>query len=128
MVETLFFSVFFFEIFLLDILFIYISNVTAFPSFPSPKPHSICIPHPSMRLLSYLPTHSCLPTLEFPYIGASNFHRTKLLSSHWCPTMPSSTSWSNWSHGFLHVHYLVGGLVPGNFGVRWKGWGGLVGW
>ena len=27
-------------------------------------------------------THSCLPALAFPYIGASSLYRTKGLSSH----------------------------------------------
>ena len=43
------------------------------------------VPHP--------PTHSLLPTLYFPYTGASSLHRTKGLSSHLCPTRPSSATY-----------------------------------
>jgi hypothetical protein len=35
-------------------------------------------------------THSCLTTLEFPYAGASNLHRTKGFPSQWCQIRPSS--------------------------------------
>ena len=38
----------------------------------------IPLPYP-MRVLSNQPTHSCLTTLAFLYIGASSFHRTKSL-------------------------------------------------
>jgi hypothetical protein len=37
--------------------------------------------------------HSCLPALTFPYTGASSFHKTKVLSFHWCPTRPSSATY-----------------------------------
>ena len=36
----------------------------------------------SMRVFLHPPTHSCLPTLKFPYTGASSLPRTKGLSSH----------------------------------------------
>ena len=50
------------------------------PSYPIP-------PSPaSMRVFTHSPTHSltpsCLPTLAFPYTGASNTLRSKGLSSH----------------------------------------------
>jgi hypothetical protein len=68
--------------FLLDILFIYISNIIPFPGFhsatPLSHPPSLCfygdIPHP--------PTHPCLTALAFPYTGTLSLHRTKGLSSH----------------------------------------------
>jgi hypothetical protein len=41
-----------------------------------------------------LPTHSCLPTLAFPYTGASSLHRTKGLSSQWWPKRPSSATYA----------------------------------
>jgi hypothetical protein len=74
---------YYFFYFLLDILFIYISNVIPFPSFPSTNPLS----HPpSPRLYEGAPppTHSYLTTLAFPYTGALSLHshRTKGLSFH----------------------------------------------
>ena len=42
-------------------------------------------PLASMRVLPHSPIHhSCLTTLEFPYIGASSLHKTKGLPSHLC--------------------------------------------
>ena len=35
----------------------------------------------SMRVLPYLPTHSCLSDLAFPYPGSLSLHRTKGLPS-----------------------------------------------
>ena len=55
--------------FLLDIFFIYISNVIPFPGLPSENPFS---PPPSpayMRIPLCPPTHSCLPALAFPTLG-----------------------------------------------------------
>ena len=73
----------------MDILCIYISNISPFLSFPSRN----FLSHPpfpaSMRVLSHLPTHSCLPVFTFPYSGASSLHRTKDFFSHRCPTRPS---------------------------------------
>ena len=72
----------------MDILYIYISNVILFPSFPSgnlSQTPSSCFykdVHP--------PIHFHLPDLAFPYSGTSTLPRTKGLSSHWCPTRPSS--------------------------------------
>ena len=48
--------------FLLDIFFIYISNVIPFSSFPSENPLS---PPPAPQ-----PTHSHFRALAFPYTGA----------------------------------------------------------
>jgi hypothetical protein len=74
-------------ILLLDIFFIYISNVIPFLDLPPGTPYPISPPIPYL-LLSHIssypissscfyegapthpPTHSCLPTLEFPYTGA----------------------------------------------------------
>jgi hypothetical protein len=58
-------------VFLLDIFFIYISNVTTFPGLFSENPLS----HPS-------PCSSCFPTLAFPYTGPSSLHKVKGFSSH----------------------------------------------
>jgi hypothetical protein len=46
-----------------------------------------------MRLLSYLPTHSCLSSLVFPYPGTSILHRTKWLPSLWCHIQQSSATY-----------------------------------
>jgi hypothetical protein len=54
----------FFEIFLLDIFFIYVSNVIPFPRFLSKKPTPLP-PAPAHQ-----PTHSQFLTLAFPYTGS----------------------------------------------------------
>jgi hypothetical protein len=56
---------------LLDIFFIYISNVIPFPGFPSRNPLSHTLSPASVRVFSHPPTYSYLPTLAFPYTGAS---------------------------------------------------------
>ena len=81
---------------LLDILFIYISNVIPFPDF-SPR-----------NTLSHLP-HSCFyqgvpPTIHpllppHTHTGASSLHRTKDLFSHWCQTRPSSAAYMSGAMG-----------------------------
>jgi hypothetical protein len=78
--------------FLMDILFIYISNVILLPSFPSANSLSHSpLNSAFMRVLPYL-THSCLTTQAFPITGASSLHRTKGLPSHWCQIRKSSTT------------------------------------
>jgi hypothetical protein len=47
-----------------------------------------------MRVFPHPTTHSCLPALAFPYTGASSLHRTKGLSSYWCPTRPSFATYA----------------------------------
>jgi hypothetical protein len=87
----LFFFIHFFK--KLDIFFIYISNVIPFPSLPSWN----LLPHaPSSCFYDSVPqqTHSCFPGLAFPYTAASRLHSTKGLSSHRCPTMPSSATYA----------------------------------
>ena len=79
------FSFFFFLKFLLDIFFIYISNVIPFAGFPSAN--SLSHPPPP----AHQPIHSCIPVLACPYTGTSSLHRTKCLSSHWCPRPSSAT-------------------------------------
>jgi hypothetical protein len=58
-------------------------------SFPFQKP-----PYPIPPPPVHEPTYSRLPVLAFPYTGASSLHRTKGLSSHWCPTRPSSATYA----------------------------------
>jgi hypothetical protein len=53
-------------IFLLDIFFIYISNVIPFPGFPSENP----LPHSLLPPPVHQSTHSCFLALAFPYTGA----------------------------------------------------------
>ena len=56
--------------------------LSPFPGSLLETPYSIPPPSASMRVLPHPPTHSCLPTLAFPYTGASSLHRTKDLPSH----------------------------------------------
>ena len=49
---------------------------------PLKTPYLVSPTPDSLRMLPYPPTHSCLNTLAFPYIGASILHRTKGLPSH----------------------------------------------
>jgi hypothetical protein len=73
----------FFFLLLLDIVFIYISNIIPFPSsHPLENSYPILPPPASMRVFPHPPTYSLLPTLAFLYTGASSLHRTKSLSSY----------------------------------------------
>jgi hypothetical protein len=94
-------------IILLDIFFIYTSNVIPFSGFPSENPHPL--PPPT----DHQPTHSHVPVLAFPYTWASSLHRasppTDDQQGH-----PLITR--GWSHEFHHVYSLVDGLVPGSSG------------
>jgi hypothetical protein len=57
---------------LLDILFIYISNVITLPDFTSPKTsYRIPAPPDSMRECPHPTTYSCLPAFTFPNTGAA---------------------------------------------------------
>ena len=80
LVPSNFFKTFliFFFIFLLDILFVFISNVIPFPSFSSSKPLSHLPPTSFMTVLPYPPIHSCLTTLSFHYTGAFTGPRVSL--------------------------------------------------
>jgi hypothetical protein len=75
----------FFLFFLLDVFFIYISKVNPFLAYPPPETlYPIPSRPASMRVFPNPPTHSLLPTLEFPNTGASTLYRTKGLFSHCC--------------------------------------------
>ena len=107
---------------LLDILFIYISNVTPFSSFPSRNPLTHPLPPAFMRVFAHPPTHSYLPALAFLYIGASiepSQDQRLLLPLMSDKAIPCYIS--SWSHGSLHVCSLVGGLVLGSSG-QWSSW------
>jgi hypothetical protein len=54
------------KIFLLDIFFIYISNVMPFPGLPPKAPFPYPLPPPPAPQ----PTHSHFLALAFPYTGA----------------------------------------------------------
>jgi hypothetical protein len=45
----------------------------------------IYLPSPCFYESAPSPTHSCFPALLFSYTGASNLHRSKCFSYHWCP-------------------------------------------
>jgi hypothetical protein len=99
--------------------------LSPFQVSPSETPNPIPSSSASMRVLPYPPTHSHLPALAFPYTGAWNPHSNKNRSFHWCPTRPSSATYpAGWSHGTLHVYFLVGCPVPGSSGglVSWHCW------
>jgi hypothetical protein len=69
-------------LFLLDILFIYISNVIPFVVSP-PEAHYLALPpYVSMRVLTHAPTNSHLCALALPYTGALSLSRNKDLSFH----------------------------------------------
>ena len=64
-------------------------------------------------ILSSLPLHTNLPyscffALASPYTEASNLLRTKGLSSHWCPTRPSSATYAAGAMGLsMYTFWLV---------------------
>jgi hypothetical protein len=67
----IFFNFYFlWKTFLLDIFFIYISNVIPFPGSLPEASYPIPSPPASMKVSSHPPTHFCLPALAFPYTGA----------------------------------------------------------
>jgi hypothetical protein len=97
--------------FLLDIFFIYISNVIPFPCFTPRSPLSHPPSPASMRVFLYLPTHSHIPTLSSSTLGHLwRFHRTKDLSTHRCMArlfiLYNICSRS-------HVYPFIDDLVPG---------------
>jgi hypothetical protein len=56
-------------LFILDIFFIYISNVFSFPGFPSENPLSYYPVPFYYEGFTYIPYHSSFPVLAFPYTG-----------------------------------------------------------
>jgi hypothetical protein len=95
---------------LLNIFFIYISNVIPFPDFPSEN------------LLSHPPS-TCSPThpLLFPCPGIPLHWGIKPSQDQglFLPVMTNKAILCyicSWSHGSLRVYSLFGGLVPGSSG------------
>ena len=105
------------SIFLLDILFIYISNVIPLPGFPSKNFLSNPPPSASMRVFLH---PLLLPVLAFPSVWGIEHSQDQ------APLLPLKPDTAilcyicGWSHGSLHVYSLIGGLVPGSSGV--SGW------
>jgi hypothetical protein len=100
-----------FFLFLLFILFIYITNAIPLPSFPSTNPLVLpCL----YEGAPHLPTFSCLSALAFPYPGSSSLHRTKGLPSHCCQIWQSSATYAAGAmHGSPHVCSLVCNPIGG---------------
>ena len=82
----------FFRIFL-DILFIYISTIIPFPSFPSAISHLILPPPVSVRVLTYPPSPASLPWLS-PTQGHQGFKR---------PSCPPHFHYACQCHSLLHI-------------------------
>jgi hypothetical protein len=90
--------------------------------FPLHKPHIPSSFSPaSMRVLSHLPTHSCLRSLVFPYTGSSSLHRTKRIPSQGCQIRQSSATYPSEDMGTACVLF-------GWWFSPWELWGYLVGW
>jgi hypothetical protein len=89
-------------LFLLDIFFIYISNIFSFPGLPFRKPLSYPPSSDSMREFPLPLTDSHFLALALPYTQISNSLRPKDCSYHWCPTKPCVffgwwfSSWELW--------------------------------
>jgi hypothetical protein len=80
-------------LFFLLFIFFFAFQVLSPLWFPLQKPP---IPSPLTLLLwRCSPTHSPLPflSLMLPYTGTSSLQRNKGLTSHWCPSRPSCTTY-----------------------------------
>jgi hypothetical protein len=95
--------------FLLDIYFIYISNVIPFPGSPSESP----IPYP-LPLLTNPPIPDSLPC-HSPTLVHQAF-RGPRVSPTTDDRLGHPLLHMQLSRGSLHVYSLVGGLVPGSSG------------
>ena len=112
-IYEIYFLVLFFIYFLLDIFFIYISNVIPFPSPPTLNApiqyNSSCFEEGALP-----PIHPLLPPCPgIPLHWGIEPSHTKGLSSHLCPTKPSSALYVAGAMG-PSIYSLVGGLVPGS--------------
>jgi hypothetical protein len=83
---------------------------------PHPIPPPLCLYEGAPPFIHPL----CLTALASPYPGASRLHRTKDLSSRWCPTRPSFAT------------YVAGAMSPSLYTLWWfpplEAVGGLVNW
>ena len=73
-------------------------------------------PNPIPRPPAHQPTHCCFPVLAFPYTGSLSQSQDQ---GPFLPMMPDKAILCyicGWSHGYLHVYSLVGGLVSGSSG------------
>ena len=93
-----------FSFFSLDICFVYISNVNPFPHYPLSHANSSCSPPASISWLAS------------PYSGGIDPSWQQWLLLSLMSEMVIVCYICGWSHGSLHVHSLVGGLVPGSSG------------
>jgi hypothetical protein len=104
----------FFKNFLLDVFFIYISNVIPFPGFPSENPLS----HPPSPCSPTYPLPLPCPGIPLHWSIKPSQNQGPLL-----PLMPNKAVLCyicSWSHGSLHVYSFVGSLVPGSsWGTGW---------
>jgi hypothetical protein len=108
---------FLFSIFLLVILFIYISNDIPLLIFPSTNPLSL-FPTPCLNEGAPPPTYPLQP--QCPRIPLYWIIKPPQDQGPLLPLIPNKTilcSICSWSHGFLHVYSVVGGSVPGGFWV-----------
>jgi hypothetical protein len=104
---------------LLDILFIYISNVILFPGFPSGNPLS----HPPFPCF-YEGAHPLTHPLMSLCSGKEQNLLFSLMLGHPAFTGPRASSPDKaifcytfgWSHRSVHMYSLVGGLNPGSSG------------
>jgi hypothetical protein len=110
-----------FNILLLVILFIYISNVISFPSIPSAKPLPLPCFYESVSPPTHPTNHPLLP--HCPCIPLHWGIKPSQDQGSLLPLMSNKAILCHicgWIHGFLFVYSLVGGLVPGSSGV--SGW------
>lgn len=110
-------SIFLKFLFLLIILFIYISDAILLS--PPQAPITSSPYTDSMMMLPHLPTHSLLSALAVPYPGLTSLQWTKGLPSQWCHISQSYATYPADAMGSLCVYF--GGLFN-----PWKFWGVLL--
>jgi hypothetical protein len=85
------FLIFYFSSFTI-VYFLYIHfncySISGLPLLKTPSHFPLSTP------VAHQPTHSSLLAQAFTHTGALNLHRTKGLSSHGCPTKPSSIEYA----------------------------------
>ena len=102
------------------IYFIYISNVTPFPGFPTRNPHPM--PRTPASIMLFLHPHT--PD-SLSWHSSTLGHQATQNQGPVLPLMPNIAILCyicGWSHGSLHVYSLICGLVPGSSGVGGSGW------